>query len=446
MNKSKNLILKSCAAAAMLLVPLPLMLLFDGTAFEVFSVWRYVIYYALSVIPVAAGYLLIAFKRSRTTPKSVFAANILLGFAALLLSAAVIISVNIASANTDQSFNSFYLCIALIPAVVEWLFTGTRLYKKAFSDVFTMVWLGVYITETFFCYIFCSILNENHKQLSYSSSGMVYLFIVMALLTVLLINQSNIDTQISQRRNTNLIVPKGLKRYNAKLISIVGLVILAVLLLKDIIASGLRWFAKITLQIIDYILFSIQFQQQTDPIAEEEQTIIGEELASSEGNKDFILYIVIIIAVVLLIVFRRQIIAFFKSVASKIFRKLSVDNTADETAYDYTDSYEAIDIKTTRLKPETADNCLKRYRKSKNPNEKFRLGYRLYMMWLAKRSRDMNGNMTVEQHMEQAEKLYHGDKDISVISDGYSKVRYNDESADSDSLDRMDKLVNELYK
>ena len=54
----------------------------------------------------------------------------------------------------------------------------------------------------------------------------------MALLTVLLINQSNIRSEIDRRRNTNLIVPKGLRLYNAKLIAIVGAANAAALMLR----------------------------------------------------------------------------------------------------------------------------------------------------------------------------------------------------------------------
>lgn len=446
--KKNNTALKLCAACAMLLLPLPLILLFDCAAFKNVAAWRYLLYYSLSFIPVSAGYFLIKFKRAQNKPKTIFTANILIGLTAVLLAVLTIIAVNTAAGIAESYsffFNQFNLYLALLPAVLFWFMLGTRLYKKSFSDIFTPIFLGLYIAETFLCYISCAVMSDDIKSISTAADIMVYLMIVIALLTVLLINQSNIETQISKRKNTNLIVPKGLKQYNAKLISIVGIFILAALLLKDYIAAGISWFILITLKIIDAVLFGIKLQNTQTMPPEDDKINVG-SIFGIESGQDFIIYIVLIAVIILAIVFRKQIFAFIKSLAGKIFGRLSTDNSEENAAYDYTDYYEAIDLKPEKIVRLTSDDCLKKYRREKKPTEKYRLGYRLYIMWLSKHSRSVTGSMTVEQHTGQAEKLYHGNESIGDISNSYTNIRYDDKAADASDIDKMDRLIKELYK
>ena len=441
----KNFALKLCAAAAMLLLPLPLLVVFDGAAFNNLDIIRYVIYYALSVIPVSVGYLIMKFRLSQTKPKMIFAANLLLGAAGTILSVLTIIGANTAKSATEGSFNVLFLCIGLIPAVMVWFVLGTKLNKRSFSDVFTFVWLGVYVVETFLCYILAAVLKADHEGLENAGKIIVYLLIIMALITVLLINQSNIETQIHQRRDINLIVPKGLKRYNAKLISIVGVVIIAALIFKDYIAAALSWFAKVTLQIIDAIIFNIRFQ--TAPgVQPDEEMPSGEAIISGESGHDFMLYIALVVIVILAIVFRKQIIAFFRKLGMKIFGKLSADKSSEQDLYDYTDSYERLDLKAEKIKRETKDNCLKRFKKEKDPTVKYRLGYKLYLMWLAPRSKGAVAGATVEQQSEQAQMHYHGEKDTNGIASRYTNIRYNDSEATESDAMQIQALIEELYK
>ena len=46
----KDFLMKCVAALAMLLVPLPLMFVFEVTAFKGFMLWHYLIYYAVAAI------------------------------------------------------------------------------------------------------------------------------------------------------------------------------------------------------------------------------------------------------------------------------------------------------------------------------------------------------------------------------------------------------------
>lgn len=114
-------------------------------------------------------------------------------------------------------------------------------------------------------------MSADMEYLGASEHRISVLLVVMALLMVLLINQSNIRSEIDRRRNTNLIVPKGLRLYNAKLIAIVGAVILAALMLKDYVAAGLTWLVKMTVKIIDTLLFNIRFLQTEQMTPEDTQ-------------------------------------------------------------------------------------------------------------------------------------------------------------------------------
>ena len=443
----KDFLMKCVAALAMLLVPLPLMFVFEVTAFKGFMLWHYPIYYAVAAISAASGYFLMCLRRSRHTPKTIFLVNMLIALTATALVVLVaVVSSQINNVLGDNGFNVFYFCVALMPSVIVWYLLGMSLKKNRFDDIFTPIWLGIYLVETFICYIFCCVMSADMEYLGASEHRISVLLVVMALLTVLLINQSNIRSEIDRRRNTNLIVPKGLRLYNAKLIAIVGAVILAALMLKDYVAAGLTWLVKMTVKIIDTLLFNIRFLQ-TEQMTPEDTQLPDSDILSAEGeSRDFLLYILVVVIVVLVIVFRKKILSLMRKIAGRIFRKYSVDDTVQEVYDDYTDSYEELDIRQERIVNETDKDCLKRYRKAKDNNEKFRLGYRLYAMWLSKRSTEDISTKTVEQHRIISEKLYHGTNNIRAFSDSYSKIRYDDESATADDILLSDSLINELYK
>lgn len=443
----KDFLMKCVAALAMLLVPLPLMFVFEVTAFKGFMLWHYPIYYAVAAISAASGYFLMCLRRSRHTPKTIFLVNTLIALTATVLVVLVaVISSQINNVLGENGFNVFYFCVALMPSVIVWYLLGMSLKKNRFDDIFTPVWLGIYLVETFICYIFCCVMSADMEYLGASEHRISVLLVVMALLTVLLINQSNIRSEIDRRRNTNLIVPKGLRLYNAKLIAIVGAVILAALMLKDYVAVGLTWLVKMTVKIIDTLLFNIRFLQ-TEQMTPEDTQLPDSDFLSAEGkSRDFLLYILVVVIVVLVIVFRKKILSLMRKIAGRIFGKYSVDDTLQEVYDDYTDSYEELDIRQERIVNETDKDCLKRYRKAKDNNEKFRLGYRLYAMWLSKRSTEDISTKTVEQHRIISEKLYHGTNNIGAFSDSYSKIRYDDEPATADDILLSDSLINELYK
>lgn len=443
----KDFLMKCVAALAMLLVPLPLMFVFEVTAFKGFMLWHYPIYYAVAAISAASGYFLMCLRRSRHTPKTIFLVNILMALTATALVILVaVVSSQINNVLGENGFNVFYFCVALMPSVIVWYLLGMSLKKNRFDDIFTPIWLGIYLVETFICYIFCCVMSADMEYLGASEHRISVLLVVMALLTVLLINQSNIRSEIDRRRNTNLIVPKGLRLYNAKLIAIVGAVILAALMLKDYVAAGLTWLAKMTVKIIDTLLFNIRFLQTEQMTPEDTQLPDSDILSAEGGSLDFLLYILVVVIVVLVIVFRKKILSLMRKIAGRIFGKYSVDDTVQEVYDDYTDSYEELDIRQERIVNETDKDCLKRYRKAKDNNEKFRLGYRLYAMWLSKRSTEDISTKTVEQHRIISEKLYHGTNNIRAFSDSYSKIRYDDESATADDILLSDSLINELYK
>ena len=443
----KDFLMKCVAALAMLLVPLPLMFVFEVTAFKGFMLWHYPIYYAVAAISAASGYFLMCLRRSRHTPKTIFLVNMLMALTATALVVLVaVVSSQINNVLGENGFNVFYFCVALMPSVIVWYLLGMSLKKNRFDDIFTSIWLGIYLAETFICYIFCCVMSADMEYLGASEHRISILLVVMALLTVLLINQSNIRSEIDRRRNTNLIVPKGLRLYNAKLIAIVGAVILAALMLKDYVAAGLIWLAKMTVKIIDTLLFNIRFLQTEQMTPEDTQLPDSDILSAEGGSRDFLLYILVVVIVVLVIVFRKKILSLMRKIAGRIFGKYSVDDTVQEVYDDYTDSYEELDIRQERIVNETDKDCLKRYRKAKDNNEKFRLGYRLYAMWLSKRSTEDISTKTVEQHRIISEKLYHGTNNIGAFSDSYSKIRYDDEPATADDILLSDSLINELYK
>lgn len=442
----KNFVLKCIAVLAMFLLPLPLLFVFDVSAFRGFDILRYLIYYSACIVICPVGYFLLSARKAQHKPKLIFLFNMIIGVVAIALVVLTVLgSALVHSVMGENEFDAFTLCFGLIPAVLLWYHLGMRIRKYNFDEVFSFPWLGIYLVETVLCYIFCCVMEADRAYLGASKTKIAVLLVIMGLITVILVNQTNIQTQIDQRRNTNLIVPKGLRLYNAKLIGIVGAIIIAALFLKDYIAAGLTWIVTMTLKIIDALIFNIRFQQ-TDPIYGEDTQIPEGNLFSTErGGKDFLIYILVIVSVILVIVFRKKIISFFKSIVARFFGKFSAEDTDVYEADNYTDSYEKLDIKQERITKTTKKDCLKMYRKEQDKTKKFRLGYRLYLMWLSERSSDNLGNMTVEQQAEKSRKIYHGENDTLQLANRYSEIRYNDKNASDKDFEMADSFINELY-
>ncbi|MBR4305607.1 MAG: hypothetical protein IKT78_02065, partial [Ruminiclostridium sp.] len=355
------------------------------------------------------------------------------------------ICVNAIKDSSEAIFNGTCACLTLLPAIAFWFILGMKLNKKSFSDVFTPLWLGVFIVETFLCYIFSFLMTDDYPAMATAQSVMIYLLIIMTLLVVILINQSNIETQINQRKNTNLIVPKGLQVHNARLIIVFGAVILFAMLFRNVVADVVWWLTQNTLRLIDSILQLIRMETSS-PITPDGDISDSPLFDIQENAQDFTVYIVLLIAIMLIIIFRKKILLFFKSVATRIINRFSAKEIDSYENESYADYYESITEWEEKIKPESENDCLKRYKKQKDGTEKYRLGYRLYMLWLAKRNNNMNSKLTIEQHLRIAEKTYHGELDIKGISDNYTRIRYNDHTAESDELSAMDELIKELYK
>ncbi len=440
----KNNALKICATVSMMLVPFPLIFLFDGVAFENISYTRYLIYAGLAFIPMLAGYFLRRLKSAQIKLKKVFLVNMLIMTTVIAQSILCAVIVNSINAATGFLFTAHNVCFGLIPSMFIWFYLGMKLHRTSFSDIFTFAWLGAFVAETFICYIFSCVIEKDYEHLAIAKSNIVILLVIVALLTVLLINQTNIETQINQRKNTNLIVPKGLRSYNAVLIMIVGIFILSGLLLKDIIAAFLVWFITTLFRIIDAILFAIK-AENTGGAQVAPETTVPDGFFTAESGRDYTLFFALIVVIVLVIVFRKQIIAAFKAIAQRVFGKFSVPETVSDDTLGYTDTYEAIELKTEKIIRETEKDCLKSYRKETDPTKKFRVGYKLYLMWLKNHSKCNIEKLTVEQQKNLSNSVYHGETDISDISDSYSEIRYGDKNADNKSATELDSLINELY-
>lgn len=435
--------LKILAAAVMLLLPLPLMMLADAAAFRNINILRYIVYFALSVIPITGGYLLCTLRRAQVSPKKVFGVNILIAAGAVLLFVLWLIFIPVAgSIGAGDKFNGFTLTLGLLPAIMLWYYLGIKLKGTGYSEVYTPVWLGMFIVECFVCVIFATVQQEDIEVMSVCRTAAAYQLIITAMLTVLLINQANIDTQVGRRKSISLIVPRGLRKFNAGLIGVVCGAALLLLLLKDPIASGLRWLAVTTGRLIDDLLNNIKMYSA--PAQQGDNTLELGSLFSMDGQgRDYLIYIVLVIAVVAVILLRKKIVALFKAVAAKLFGKFSVvENTMQEE--NYADRYEHISQRTEREIKQSPSALLKDYKREKDPKTKYRIGYRLYLMWLNKHSRRLTPSFTVEQQTDEAKQVYMGQCDIEEISGQYSRLRYSD--AEPKAGDKMNSLIEDLYR
>ena len=155
----KNSVLKCIAVLAMLLLPLPLLFVFDVSAFRGFDILRYLIYYSACIVICPVGYFLLSARKAQHKPKLIFLFNMIIGVVAIALIVLTVLgSALVHSVMGENEFDAFTLCFGLIPSVLLWYHLGMRIRKYNFDEVFSFPWLGIYLVETVLCYIFFCVM------------------------------------------------------------------------------------------------------------------------------------------------------------------------------------------------------------------------------------------------------------------------------------------------
>ena len=107
----KNFPMKCVAALAMLLLPLPMLFVFEVSAFGGFTLWHYLLYYAGAGITAGTAYFLMSLKLSLHRPKAIFAVNAMTVFIGIIFTAAVPVASTRSITHLTKTALLFFRCV-----------------------------------------------------------------------------------------------------------------------------------------------------------------------------------------------------------------------------------------------------------------------------------------------------------------------------------------------
>lgn len=162
----KNFPMKCVAALAMLLLPLPMLFVFEVSAFGGFTLWHYLLYYAGAGITAGTAYFLMSLKLSLHRPKAIFAVNAMTVFIGIIFTAAVPVASTAVNNTLDENgFIVFSLCLGLMPSVIVWYLLGMSLRKTPLTKYLHLYGSGYTLSKHSFV-IFSAVLWQRIKRIS----------------------------------------------------------------------------------------------------------------------------------------------------------------------------------------------------------------------------------------------------------------------------------------
>lgn len=323
-------------------------------------------------------------------------------------------------------------------------FGGCFSVGKTYSDIFSRTWFALYIIVSILLTIMFS-LSVKGEPAAMGGRMLCAGFAFIILISALLTNQTNIDTCTNQRDRGRAVLPWGLRRYNALLGTGIFAVALGLFAFAEPIANFLRMFVAVVVKAFLYIAKTIDgwFHFSNEPIEIEpvdESGFNGGSINTNDGSSgDVIAVLMIAGLIVLIVVFRKQIVRAIKNFFAPLFkdrRKKSDVPFADEI------TSSAAKPPTERMKKKTERDLERRYIRETSPERKYRLGYELFLLRLAKTSKPPKPSDTTDVHREKGESAFGGD--LSGISDTYNRVRYANVQPTAAELEEQSELLRRI--
>lgn len=321
-------------------------------------------------------------------------------------------------------------------------FGGCFSLGKTYSDIFSRSWFALYIIASILLTIMFS-LSVKGETAALGGRMLCVGFAFIIFLSALLTNQTNIDTCTNQRDRGKAVLPWGLRRYNAFLGMGIFAVALGLFAFAEPIANFLKMLASAAVSVFLYVakLFDSWLYYSDEPIEpSEDPGFNGGSIEVKDGSAgDFFVILMIAALIVLIVVFRKRIVQAVKNFFAPLFRdrrKTSDVPFADEiTSSDKKPS-------TERMKKKAERELERRYLRETSPERKYRLGYELFLLRLAKTAKPPKPSDTTDIHREKGESTFGGD--LSGISETYNKVRYADVQPTAAELEEQSELLRRI--
>lgn len=442
MNVQKNnfIVLRVLSALGMYLIMLPLIICSDAAVHDNISFVRIIMCYGMGIAAGIVGFGA-AYINNKKKWQNENAHKVWIVFTRVLGIAVGIIPFLFAG---FFSFSLFRFTVIGLTLIFGY-YIGYKFQYKSFSDIFTMPWLAGYIITLIFSYLFYGEIAGDFTETG--RSIMVYAALVEALIVVILINQTNISVLSDRRRETKALIPKHLRAYNSALIIDVAVIFGAVYTFRNRIA----WFIEKIIQVIFWLIDNLLKALSSSPVdvTSEDIQLEQAEIEIIQGNElvDLIIRILFILTVIVLIlVFHKKIWAaikyVFRMIAGYFTRR---DRKSENDDYAFTDYFEPVVYEKRGKKQKiTLKAYIKAYKREKNPEKKYRLGYRSFMLWMKMNNIPPRRSDTANSHFDKSKDIFTGSNTLLDVVELYNNIRYNGKSATDENLAEMDKLISQI--
>ena len=255
----------------------------------------------------------------------------------------------------------------------------------------------IYLAEIFIFFLLKVQYPVSYLMVSYFIYSAVLLFVQ---------NQENITSLMTRRHHKLEHLPKKIRAFNVISISLVILIMLIVLLLRNYVVGGVKLILELLRQVVIFIIWLISNMSSSSTEAAEPAPERSQEMGglktTSDGNPilDFLAIVVAIIVAVKLLYSARwwivnafkKIFLFISRIVSKFLEDSSLGKYFAENTDEYYDKVETLEYTGMNYglknggRKYTAKKWNREYSKFlsiKSADEKIKAGYSLMIRWLS---------------------------------------------------------------
>lgn len=241
------------------------------------------------------------------------------------------------------------------------------------------------------------------------------------------------------------MLPNGLRRYNALLITGICTAVIGLFLFAKPLAELLKELFSLLLGGIFLVFDSLNgcvHEMPEDIPTGDPNGIVDLEKPKPTSLLAEIAFVLLIIGMLVLIFkMRRQIWSSLRSFFAPLFRRS--DESAD---LPFSDEILNSDAKsfTSRSRRRAERELIRRYSRESDPALKYRCGYALFLMRLGRTSSPPLPADTTTVHREKGESEF--ERDLGELSEVYNRVRYGENTPTAEELARQEELLAEIRK
>lgn len=326
----------------------------------------------------------------------------------------------------SASINSM-ACLFIPAAFIYWYWFGYRQGSK--QELASYASLGIYCVEAALMFPLCGSFEGSNHTGSYMILG------ITALLTVIMtvvINLRQLAKLSLRGQNTGAVLSKATVRFN----TLRSLFFAGIILITFFFAGfGAKWLWELAKAIIRFLL---SLFVGVEPIKTEYDTDLGEpDFYVQEKENILIQIIAFIIIITAIILFMKPMIKAIKEAIDSLLKKLGRGRETVEAA-DYVDIYESNEKSNNNRN--LFKKLLKEYKREKDPDKKFRLGYMAFMVRIGERTEKNNPSDTVRIHLGKGRRITDYEN-LEKVVNTYCGLRYDGRSPDRQEQEMMKDLL-----